>query len=753
MKAVVIQPPLLLSRDFIDYPYFTCLGGYQAAAVLRKCGFDATMIDGLARPDADLIEDQSEAWLGEEKKKFKRRVRKLNCDMAVIASSPFLTGLPGRRWLEELAATLAKSGASLVILADMYVGGMHYLEYDPAGLLDKIPGLDLILRYEGEQLLEEVARSMQMGDWPRRGYLENREAFSLDDLPEPACGLMDAGAYFDFLQRVLASPWRPGPIPAQPARTLPLVTSRGCPYGCIFCTSNPGLPDRRQVRHIPFGRVQAWVRRWTRRLKLERLVVLDEVANLDPKRLSSLLALLEELKLKVDFPNGLRADLLDEDQVRRLAGLTTSLKVSLESASPRVQREVLKKNLDPNAVLKVAGWAKKAGVPLEVHCLIGIPGERRAEIIETMRMAMRLYDEYGARPLLQFATPLPGTELDAVCRRDDLVSVQPGDIHAYFQGRSLIRTGDFNPAFLGQAAAMLAAKLEEAAQRKVIVNLTYRCNNHCVFCAVGDRPARDADAGEVLEALKRHRQEGFDLLDVDGGEPTLHPQLFEVVKAARRLGYKKISLTSNGRRLSYGAFARELVATGLDEILISLHAPGAGLQERLTTDPESFEQTVAGIKNALAALPDPMALAVNTTIVGENLAAVGRLGKMLASLGVKRWNLQVVTPFGRAKVSQLPDEEELESTLVGLLRHPPGNMRIQVINCPPCMLPGFEEVAAVDFHKAQREMVFVGDQGVNLQEFLASRRRQDERCRDCLYSIVCPGFYSFGPEDESLYDE
>ncbi len=749
MKAVVIQPPLLLSRDFIDYPYFTCLGGYQAAAVLRQSGFRVSVIDGLARSGADLREVTGRAWLGEDKQGFKRRVSSIPVDLAVIAGSPFLTGLPGRSWLEELVAALAKSGTSLVVLADMYTGGMHYLEYDAAGLLEKLPGLDLILRYEGELLLERLAGSLQAGEWPERGCLENREAFPLDELPEPAFDLMDMEAYFGFLNRVLSSPWRPGPLPAQPERTLPLVTSRGCSYGCIFCTKNPGLPgDRRQVRHIPMKRVEGWIRRWTQRHRLRRLVVLDEVANLDPGRFSDLLSLLQELGLEVDFPNGLRADLLEEPQVRRLAGLTSALKVSLESASPRVQREVLKKNLDPEAVFRAAGWAQGAGVPLWVHCLIGIPGETRAEIIQTVRAAVRLFEDYGARPLMQFATPLPGTELDDICRRQGLVTVQPDDLHACFQGRSLIHTGDFNPAFLDQAAGVLAGRTRGDRQRKVIVNLTYRCNNHCIFCAVGDRPKRDADAKEVLDALERHRREGFELLDIDGGEPTLHPRLFAIIENARSLGYVKISLTSNGRRLSYRSFARDLAAAGLDEILISLHAPDAGLQRRLTNEPESFAQTVLGIQNALAAMPGPESVGVNTTIIGENLPALRRLGDMLASLGVERWNLQVVTPFGRARVSQLPDEEELESALLGLLRDPPGSMRVQVINCPPCLLPGFEEVAAVDFQKAQREMVFVGESGVNLQGFLASRRRQDERCRDCLYSIVCPGFYWFGPEDE-----
>jgi MoaA/NifB/PqqE/SkfB family radical SAM enzyme len=139
-------------------------------------------------------------------------------------------------------------------------------------------------------------------------------------------------------------------------------------------------------------------------------------------------------------------------------------------------------------------------------------------------------------------------------------------------------------------------------------------------------------------------------------------------------------------------------------------------------------------------------MAVNTTVVADNLTSVPGLGRLLGDLGVRRWNLQVVTPFGRAGEEQVPTERDLARVLSGVLGDPPDGMRIQVINCPPCLLPGFEEQASADFAKASRDMVFVGEEGENLQGFLAARRKQDERCTSCAYATVCPGFYQFGSE-------
>jgi len=738
LRAVVILPPLRLSPHFIDYPWLTHLGACQAAAVLRARGWNVELLDGLAGPDADLLRRDDHAWLGRPARAFLDRLRRVRADLTLVAGSPFLTAGPGRPWLDRLLSETPAAAGTLVY-ADLVVGGMHYIEYDAAALLRANPRLDLLLRYEAERLLAGVAAELEQGRRPPRAVRENRVPFPLDDVPLPAYELLDAPAVYDFLRRVLASPWRPGPFPAEPAETLPLVTARGCAYDCIFCSKNPGLPEpRRQVRAFPWPRIARAVAGWVRDLGLRRLVVLDELANLAPRRFDRLLALAERHDLRLEFPNGLRADRLERRQVRRLRPLVSVLKVSLESASPRVQRDVLRKNLDPAAVERVAGWCREAGVPLQVHGMIGVPGERRGEIADTVRFLARLRRAYGVEPLLQFATPLPGT---ALARRLRPAADAATDLHAAFQhgGRA---TRAFDRAFLQRAAAALAAP-DATRERKVIVNLTYRCNNHCVFCAVGDRPARDARTAGVLAALRRHRRRGGDLLDIDGGEPTLHPDLTAVVAEARRLGYGRIAVTTNGRTLSLPGVARALVRAGVTDVLVSLHAPNRAVQESLTRAPGSFRQTLAGLRNLLAAAGEEVRVAVNTTVVRRNLGTLPALARRLARLGVRRWNVQIVTPFGRARASHVPSERALRRHLGRLLDRAPRGLEIQVVNAPPCLLPGRERFALADFGKAERAMVFVGEAGVNLQAWLAGRRRRDRRCRDCPFAPDCPGFYRF----------
>ncbi len=747
--CLVIQPSLHLSRSFIDYPAFTGLGAYQAAAVLLAQGWAVRVVDGFDQPDADLVDLGDAAWLGQPAQAFLKRLDPGDADLVLIAGSPFLLAPWARPWLVELTGRLAERTQAPIALAEMVTGGMHFLQVEPDRLWADLSGLQALLRFEGERSIARLAERVEAG-WPGSPLtLEEREAFDLDQIPDPAWHLMDLEAYFRFLTRVLASPWRPSPLPPEPARSLPLITARGCPYACIFCTHGPGLSgrDRRRVRRRPWDRVFTELSRWRTEWRIERVVVLDEIPNLDAERFDGLLGLAEELDLELAFPNGLRADRLERPQLARLARVSRSVKVSLESASPRVQREVLGKDLDPASVGRVAAWCQELGLPLQIHYLIGLPGERRDELLATLGTAEALQARYDAEALIQYPVPLPGSALE---RRCGPVAGQAGDgapldLHACFQGRALVSTGSLSPAQIEALAAGRTRKQATPTAPKVIVNLTYRCNNRCRFCAVGDRPARDAHLPAVVAALEAQHARGARLLDIDGGEPSLHPDLFEVIAVGRRLGFEHIGLITNGRRCAYPAFAGRVSTSGVDEVLVSLHAGQAHIHDSLTRAPGSFEQTLAGLGNLLTALGDPDRLAVNTTLVAENLAGLDAMGQLLADLGVRRWNLQLLTPFGRATSLDLPSEAELEAALAALLQAPPDGLRIQVINCPPCVLPGHEQAAAGDIGKAGREMVFVGEQGVNLQAFLAERRQPKAECQQCAWALACAGPYRFDP--------
>jgi MoaA/NifB/PqqE/SkfB family radical SAM enzyme len=466
-----------------------------------------------------------------------------------------------------------------------------------------------------------------------------------------------------------------------------------------------------------------------------RLLLLDELVNASADHLEAVLAACEALGVGIEVPNGLRADLLPDRLVRRLAARVTTLSVSAESGVQRVVDEVVGKRLDLREVERVAATARDAGVPLLVHFMIGLPGETAAEVNGTLAFAAGLRDRFGATPAVQYATPLPGTRLAA------LAPSPAEDWGPAFQARPSATNPAVPPGALARFRWAFERRISASGPEKLVLNLTYRCNNHCAFCAVGNRVRRDGDPAAQRAVLERHRRAGVRLLDLDGGEPTLSPELFPLVADASRLGYERIAVTTNGRRCSYPAFARRLATCGVTTVLVSLHGPDAATHGALVGVPEAFDQTVAGIRNLVAAAPSGLELGVNVTIARANVERLDALAALVAGLGIRWMNLQFLTPFGRATRDHAPDPAVAAERVRAVVDGWRGRMKLMLVNLPLCALPGHEDLVAPDLGKAGRSMVFLDDEEVNLAAYLAARRVRRPPCEPCPYAVCCAGFY------------
>src|SRR5207344_761769 len=108
----------------------------------------------------------------------------------------------------------------------------------------------------------------------------------------------------------------------------------------------------------------------------------------------------------------------------------------------------------------------------------------------------------------------------------------------HFQVKPSIPTDDFSLEDLERFKWTFDLRLAASrGPKKVIMNVTYKCNNRCTFCATGTRTQFDGDLGRQRELLVKYKKLGVRLLDFDGGEPTLNPNLFRLVQFAKAIGY------------------------------------------------------------------------------------------------------------------------------------------------------------------------------------------------------------------------
>lgn len=102
-----------------------------------------------------------------------------------------------------------------------------------------------------------------------------------------------------------------------------------------------------------------------------------------------------------------------------------------------------------------------------------------------------------------------------------------------------------------------------------LLDITERCNLHCSFCFADGGKGSDMPYEDVCRALDDMYAKGLRFIHLSGGEPTVHPDLIEIVAYAKKKGFSYIQLNTNGLRLAEDAsYARQLLEAGLSCVFL-----------------------------------------------------------------------------------------------------------------------------------------------------------------------------------------
>ena len=756
-RFLFVNPPLVLDDDFIDYPYFANHGLLACAGLAARRGAQVEVYDAFALPSSGRHPRLAGGWiLGVEHEEFVLNLPDEAYDVVVLGASVFVRIEDAHQETRDLIAALRdRYPNAVLLLCDGYVGGQHYMDYDAEAVLAQYPQLDAILKYPGERRFGDPEQLTQLRG--ARRVLDDAGPTPGD--PHEAFYLLDGidTRHFDrFLDRCFADGRWQNTFGIMPG-TRSLLTSMGCPHKCIFCTSNPGWrrTGRKLYQPIPLARLKHWTYLLRSVFGARRLLILDEMVNVRPD-FNAMLRVFNDLDLTYDFPNGMRADHLDREGLELMRGRVTMLSISAESANQDDLMGAIGKGQKLEAIQRVAAWAQELGVPLMSHYIIGFPWETPAHVTATLDMAYELHERFGVVPSMQFATPIRGTQLHEQLVELGLVPASGIDLKdgALFQHKPCYEPPHCPPGYIAKARAAFDMKIAARAARKLIVNITYKCANRCVFCATGDRVTAALEWEKIDALLRQHRAEGTELLDIDGGEPTTHPRLIDAIHLARDLGYRSINVTSNGRLLRDRALAEKLVNSGITHLLISVHGGTAEVHDAAVDVPGAFEQTMAGIDHVMALRPPHVDTGLNVTIVRGNVDHLGPLTALAIDKGFSKINFQFTTPFGRAWEDVVPPLDEAARAVMRVIDAYADRIKVHVINAQLCAFPGYESYVAGDLQKLGRTMIFAADprfpEQVNLHDWLGAKREKKEVCHTCPWTTVCEGFQVFVQEKPDM---
>lgn len=191
---------------------------------------------------------------------------------------------------------------------------------------------------------------------------------------------------------------------------------------------------------------------------------------------------------------------------------------------------------------------------------------------------------------------------------------------------------------------------------KADLALTYGCNNACAHCY--NEAARfsmaSLGATEWLRVLDKLAALGVPHIILTGGEPTLHPDLLPIIRHAEGLGLL-VGMNTNGRRLAARPFAEALAEAGLNHVQVTLESSRADVHNAMV-GAVAFEQTVAGIRNALAS---GLHTITNTTLTTANRDHALEIVDFAHGLGLRTFamNGMIYAGGGAATPEAIPSEE------------------------------------------------------------------------------------------------
>ena len=228
-------------------------------------------------------------------------------------------------------------------------------------------------------------------------------------------------------------------------RLATIMWSRGCPFRCAFCATS--LLGKRVRKRSPESVIEEMAS-VVCDFKERHFLFEDDNLTLDRAWMLRFCDLLERCRLPLTFEGCTRADLLDEELVKRMAGVgLVRLMLGLESADPEIRR-IIKKDIPLACHAEANALCARHGVETLNFVMLGLPGETRETVKRTLDYLRGAHDI--GEVTFSIATPYPGTELLEMAGRGEYgLRLMTEDWSKYRRyGSAVMAVNDLSPGDL-----------------------------------------------------------------------------------------------------------------------------------------------------------------------------------------------------------------------------------------------------------------------------------------------------------------
>jgi len=385
LKVLLVVPPYRtwLKKPLGEFDFSTIpLGLTYIAAVLKLKGIATSILD-LSFPNVGM----------------ERLEKKLAHD------KPDVVGITSMTGNYRGALSVAKSSKRWNPEVTVALGGIH-ATFMWKEILATVPEVDMIVRYEGEMVMSEfidaLLKKHPLRDvqsicfreegkpisTPLRGRIED-----LDKLPYPAHDLLEPSA--EEYVRLYG------------ARNFPVITTRGCPFGCVYCSTMAFHGQKYRFRSTSniIGELEYLIEKF----RADNISFVDDNFTMHKERVLTLCKEIMGRGLEIEWGCSARVDQVSEGLLKTMkeAGCK-DIFFGIESASQHVL-DIVKKSFSVKQAKAAVKAAERLGIKTHCSFILGLPGETS----RSLNRHVQFIDETkpSGRVLPNKLQILPGTEL------------------------------------------------------------------------------------------------------------------------------------------------------------------------------------------------------------------------------------------------------------------------------------------------------------------------------------------------------
>jgi len=384
-------------RSFLAFPY----GVLTLASYTRRF---ANNLDGIAVLDLNLPSAESPDVI------LTRKISEFKPDIVGFSMSYDVS----YSWLKSLAKVVKNHDENICVVAGGPAITTAYAE-----ILMECDHLDAVCYSEGEVGLKNLIEADNIQDvfskdpWVTKLKLERKVVTSpvyddLDKIIDVDYALIDINAYS------MKEAFSPFTKFTESSKQFFIVTSRGCPFKCVFC-AEPSFHGA-NMRYASVDRVVEHVAGLKEKYGLSVLTIYDDQILMNKARAKELFSKLAPLKIRIEMPNGVTLSYIDEELagLMKAAGVDTIF-LAIEHGSKRVLKDIIRKPIAFNRIKPTIELLQSAGIFTCAFFVIGLPGETRSERRETRDA---IFDWGLDWAFFNYATPLRGSELFRLCKEN-----------------------------------------------------------------------------------------------------------------------------------------------------------------------------------------------------------------------------------------------------------------------------------------------------------------------------------------------